>query len=61
MFSLQAMIQKYISRPQGRFYVLYIDFKKAFDSLVHYNIFKNILSKDANGKLIKVLISMYSK
>ena len=26
MFTLQGLIQKYLSKPGGRFYVLYVDF-----------------------------------
>jgi hypothetical protein len=32
-FTLQAMVQKYISRPKGRLYCIFIDFSKAFDSV----------------------------
>ena len=33
VFSLQSLIQKYISKPGGRFYVLYVDF---FKSILFY-------------------------
>lgn len=46
MFALQSMIQKYTTRPYGRFYVLYINFQKVFDSLVHYNFFPVSLVKE---------------
>ena len=35
IFSLQSMAQKYLSKKGGRFYCLYVDFSKAFDSLIH--------------------------
>ena len=61
IFSLQSIIQKYITRSYGRVYVLYVDFQKAFDSLVHVRMFHSLLKAGANGQIIKVLISMYSK
>ena len=44
IFILQSLVQKYLSKQGGRFYVLYVDFKKAFDSVVHQNLF-NCLKK----------------
>ena len=60
MFILQAMAQKYISKPGGRFYVLYVDFEKAFDSILHYKLFNCLHNVGFKGKLCKVLVSMYS-
>ena len=34
--SLQAVIQKYLCRTKGRFYCIFIDFRRAFDSIPHY-------------------------
>ncbi|GFS19860.1 RNA-directed DNA polymerase from mobile element jockey-like protein [Elysia marginata] len=31
IYILQCMVQKYLGRPGGRFYTLYVDFYKAFD------------------------------
>ena len=61
MFTLQCMVQTYITRPHGRLYVLYVDFQRAFDCLVHYKLVSNMLSKGANGNLIRLLMSMYEK
>ena len=55
------MVQTYITRRHGRCYVLYVDFQKAFDCLVHYKIVSNMISKGANGNLIRLLMSMYEK
>jgi len=60
IFTLQSMVEKYISRPRGRFYVLYVDFKKAFDSLVHFKLFNVLIKNGIQGKLLNILISMYS-
>ena len=57
LFTLKSMIQKYIGKAGGRFYVLYVDSKKAFDSIVHDKLF-NILLK--RGKMFYILLDMYS-
>ena len=35
IFILQSMIEKSICKSGGCFYVLYVDFNKAFESLMH--------------------------
>lgn len=35
IFSLYTLTQKYLSKPNGRFYVLFVDFSKAFDKIPH--------------------------
>ena len=61
MFILQCLIQKYISKPGGRFYVLFIDFQKVFDCINHLNLFTSLKQKGLNGKILQILISMYSE
>ena len=34
IFTLQSLIQKYLSKPNVRFHVLYVELKKAFDGLI---------------------------
>ena len=60
LFTLQSLIQKYISKPGGRFYVLYVDFKQAFDSIVHYNLFRCLQKSGIHGNILNILVSMYS-
>ena len=35
IFILQALVQKYLSKKQGMFYCISVDFQKAFDSIQH--------------------------
>lgn len=35
VFCLQATVQKYLSKKGGRFYCLYVDFRKAFGKANH--------------------------
>ena len=59
VFTLMAMIQKYLSRPKGRFYCIFIDFAKAFDSVHHNIIWDALKRKSINGKFLIVLQSIY--
>ena len=45
IFSLQAIIQKYICRPRGRFYCIFIDFRRAFDSIPHSKLWDSLQRK----------------
>jgi len=60
MFTLQSLILKYRSKPGGRFYVLYVDFQKAFDGLIHHKLFTCLHKNGVKGNLFRVLISMYT-
>lgn len=60
IFILQSIVQKYCSKKGGRFYALYVDFSKAFDTIPHGLLFYQLISKGVHGKILKVLRSMYS-
>ena len=55
------MIQKYLSKRKGRFYVLFIDFEKAFDNISHKKLFESLSSKGVNGKFLNILLEIYKK
>ena len=63
IFSLHAMIQKYICRSRGRFYCLFVDFKRAFDSIQHEKMWDSLKRKGIpeNSKFLKVFQSMYKQ
>ena len=54
------MVQTYLSRTGGRFYCLYVDFKKAFDKINRAKLFESILSKGVDGNFLNILYEMYS-
>ena len=63
IISLQSIIQKYICRPKGRFYCIFIDFRRAFDSIPHSKLWDCLRRKGItdNSKFMKVFKSMYSQ
>ena len=63
IFSLQALIQKYLCRERGRFYCIFVDFRRAFDSISHNKIWDSLQRKgiSENSKFLKIFQSMYSQ
>ena len=59
IFCLQAMIQKYLTKSGGRFYCLYVDFRKAFDKINHSKLFECLERKGIHGRFLLVLKAMY--
>ena len=60
IFVLQSLIQKYCTRKGGRFYTIFVDFSKAFDTIPHALLFYQLMTKGAHGKVLNVLRSMYA-
>ena len=61
MFSLYSIIQKYLRKRGGRFYVAFIDFSRAFDSIPHSTLWYRLLQDGIHGRIITVFRSMYAK
>ena len=59
IFPLQALVQKYCSKKKGRFYCLFIDFSKAFDTIRHDVLIQALYEIGVSGKFIDVIKSMY--
>ena len=61
IFVLQSIIQKYLSRKKGRYYVLFIDFSKAFDTITHALLWYKMQRCGIHGKILVLLRNMYSQ
>ena len=61
IFVLQSLVQKYLSRSKGRFYCLFIDFSKAFDSIPHNFLWFKLINDGIHGKILHVIKSMYQQ
>ena len=57
------MVHKYLCRERGRFYCIFIDFKRTFDSIQHASLWYSLERKDIrpNSKFLSIFKSMYSQ
>lgn len=60
IFSLSAVVQKYLSKRGGRYSCLVIDFQKAFDKFEHEQLLKSLFKKGIHGKFLRRIKSLYS-
>jgi len=60
IFVLQTLVSKYLSKRKGRFYSVYVDFSKAFDTVPHLHLFYSLLNGNLHGRMINLLRNMYS-
>jgi hypothetical protein len=61
IFVLQTLVTKYLAKEKGRFYSVYVDFSKAFDTVPHLHLFYSLLNGNLHGRVITVLRNMYTK
>ena len=54
IFTLHALVQKYLNKKRGRFYTLFIDFRKAFDSIKHDKLWDALERKGIGGNFLNV-------
>ena len=60
IFTLMSTVQKYLSKKGGRFFCLFVDFSKAFDTINHVELINCLIRNGVHGKYLKLLIAMYS-
>ena len=63
VFSLQALVQKYLCWDRGRFYCIFIDFNRAFDSIQHTNLWNSLERKGTkqDDKFLMIFQLLYSQ
>ena len=61
IFIFQSLISKYLTKAKGRFYSVFIDFSKAFDSVPHLQLFYSLVQEGLHGRVLSVLRNMYTK
>ena len=43
IFVFQSVVSKYVSKQRGRFYSVFVDFAKAFNSVLHLHLFYSLI------------------
>jgi len=61
IFVLQSIVQKYLCKKKGRFYVIFIDFAKCFDSISHKHLVYKLLQSGIHGNVLQVIRDLYEK
>ena len=59
LFTIVATIQKQISY-HIKLFVAFVDFRKAFDSVVRKNVWTILRKNGVNGKMFRAIISMHN-
>ncbi len=58
IFALHSIVAKYLN-TRGRLYSCFIYYKKAFESVDHYKLWRRMIKSGITGKLLQVIQSMY--
>ena len=59
IFVLKCLINKYLKAGDKRLYTCFVDFRKAFDKVIHVGIMFKLQSYDISGYFYRILKSMY--
>ena len=60
MFILKSLIDKYCSKPGGKLYTCFVDFRKAFDKVIHAGLKLKLLQLGVGTKFYNIFKSMYN-
>ena len=60
VFILKTIINKYIYKEKRKVYACFVDFKKAFDSVLRSALFIKLQSFGIRGKLYNIIHDLYS-
>lgn len=60
-FIVKCLIDKYCSTKEGKLYACFIDFYKAFDSVIHCELKLKLLQLNVGNKVYNIINNMYSK
>ena len=61
MFVLKILNDKHLFRKRGRFYCLFVDFSKAFDTVNCDFLIYSLIKSGMHGKMLKLIQKVYSK
>ena len=61
MFVMKSLIDKCINVNGGKLYSCFVDFRKAFDSVIHPGLQVKLKELNINGKFYDIFSSLYNK
>ena len=61
MFVMKSLFDKCINVNGGKLYSCFVDFWKAFDSVIHPGLQVKLKELDISGKFYNILCSLYAK
>ena len=61
IFVFQSLVSTYLSKKRGRFYTVFVDFAKAFDSVPHLHLFYSLIQEGLHERTICLLHDMNQK
>lgn len=61
VFILKTLLEKYCHHKDGRLYCCFVDFNKAFDSVIHSGLKLKLLQLNIGTKFYKIISAMYEK
>ena len=59
IYTLSAIIEKYLSRKGGKLYVAFTDLRKAFDSVDRASLFLTLVKAGLSGPFLNTIKAMY--
>lgn len=59
VFILKTLIEKYCHQNNGRLFCCFIDFNKAFDSVVHTGLKLKLIDMNVGTKFYNIICAMY--
>ena len=60
IFVLKCIIEKYLKTDTKKLFVCFVDFHKAFDTVIHPGIRYKLVRNGINGLFYKIICNMYS-
>ena len=61
MLVLKSLIDEYINMKGGKLYSCFVDFQKAFDSVIHAGLQAKLEEFNKNGKFYDIVCNLYAK
>ena len=60
VFTIKTLIDKYLSKNK-KLYLCFVDFRKAYDTIWHKDLFSKLSAYGISNKFISLLENMYKK